>query len=53
MAEDKYNNTTGNGRSLSGGLSFIRSEASTFDREDGIRVIGRLKLRGKTDDLPQ
>ncbi len=51
MADDKKG--TGNGRSLSGGLSVIRSEVSTLDRDDGIRMIGRLKLRGKTDDLPQ
>jgi hypothetical protein len=50
MADDKF---TSNGRTLTGGLSTIRSEASTFERDDGIRVIGKLKLRGKTDDLPQ
>jgi potassium channel subfamily K, other eukaryote len=51
MADDKeqYNN----GRSLTGGLSLIRSEASTFDRDEGIRRIGTFRLRGKTDDLPQ
>jgi potassium channel subfamily K, other eukaryote len=51
MVDDKEKD--GNGRSLTGGLSLIRSEASTFDRDEGIRMIGRLKLRGKTDDLPQ
>ena len=50
MVDDKEKD--GNGRSLTGGLSLIRSEVSTFDREDGIRMIGKLKLRGKTDDLP-
>jgi hypothetical protein len=51
MADEK--NKEGNGRSLTGGLSLVRSEGSTFDTEDGIRMIGKLKLRGKTDDLPQ
>jgi hypothetical protein len=51
MADDTE--TDHHGRSLTGGLSMIRSEASTFDREEGIRRIGTLRLRGKTDNLPQ
>jgi len=51
MADEKDKDSPG--RSLSGGLSLIRTENSTFDREDGIRRIGTLRLRGKTDDLPQ
>ena len=51
MADDKEKDYPG--RSLTGGLSLTRSEVSTFDREDGIRKIGTLRLRGKTDDLPQ
>ncbi|PMD47601.1 voltage-gated potassium channel [Hyaloscypha variabilis F] len=51
MADDTE--TDHHGRSLTGGLSMTRSEASTFDREEGIRRIGTLRLRGKTDNLPQ
>jgi potassium channel subfamily K, other eukaryote len=51
MADDKEQSN--NGRSLTGGLSLIQSEVSTFDRDEGIRKIGTFRLRGKTDDLPQ
>ncbi|KAF4635052.1 hypothetical protein G7Y89_g3044 [Cudoniella acicularis] len=33
--------------------SMSRSESSTLERTDTIRTIGKLKMRGKTDDLPQ
>ncbi|KAH6673592.1 hypothetical protein B0J14DRAFT_591121 [Halenospora varia] len=36
-----------NGRNMS------KSEGMTLDQTDTIRTIGKLKLRGKTDDLPQ
>ena len=51
MADDKKGES--NSRSPSGGLSLTRTELSTLDKDEGIRRIGTLKLRGKTDDLPQ
>ncbi len=53
-SRDKQTMTTistmdGNGRSISGS----RSESNTLERQDTILTIGKLKLRGKDDDLPQ
>lgn len=41
----------GNGRALT--VATTRSEGVTLERSDTVLTIGRLKLRGKTDDLPQ
>lgn len=34
-------------------LSLSTNGDNTLERTDTVRTIGRLKLRGKTDDLPQ
>jgi len=44
--------TKSNGRSWTG-LSLTKSEENTLERTDTTITIGKLKLRGKTDDLPE
>ncbi|KUJ06261.1 voltage-gated potassium channel [Mollisia scopiformis] len=42
--------TYSKGRSSTGGS---RSDSNTLERQDTVLTIGKFKLRGKTDDLPQ
>ena len=48
MEEDKSQEEAV-GRTFTSGLSLI----STYDEDLGIHRLGKLKLRGKSDELPQ
>lgn len=48
--------TATGGRTLTGGRSLTsgsRSDGYSLERQDTVLTIGKFKLRGKTDDLPQ
>ena len=52
MAEEATSKDKSNGRSLTN-LSLWKTDTFTLERTDTMITIGKLKLRGKTDDLPQ
>jgi hypothetical protein len=53
MADDSKSNGNGNGNGIGRSWTGSRSENNTLEKTDTILTIGRLKFRGKTDDLPQ